>query len=406
MSKNGQPPRIVALIENNPYPLEGRTRAHAEALQAAGYQMAVICPRGQGQPWRESINGVQVYRFPNPTAGTRAFSYVIEFPLATLMIALLTQWVWLSHGLDVLVASNPPDTLFVASLLPKLAGKTFVYDLRDLSREVYEAKFGSNSSFIVRLLLWLERCSCRAASHVTVVNESYRRIVMERDGMPSERVTVIRQGPDLNHVSLTGPLPELRERAKTIIAFLGHMARQDGIDHLLRALHYLDQRFDHKDWLCTLIGPVEEPQELDELAAELGVADRIWFTGYLPSEEWVPILSTADICVEPCPVNSFNNISTMNKLMDYMALSKPSVAYDMMEHHFTAGEAALYALPNDEADFAHKLAQLIEQPELRTKLGAIGRERVEQHLALKYQRERLLNLYSELTQWGTTHQSG
>ncbi len=397
MSRYRHSPRIVALVENNPYPLEGRTRAHAEALQAAGYHMAVICPRGQGQPWRESIRGVQVYRFPNPTAGSKALNYAIEFSFATLMIAAVTLWVWLRHGLDVLVASNPPDTLFVASLLPRLAGKIFVYDLRDLSRELYEAKFGSTRSVLVRLLLWLERCSCRAANHVTVVNESYRRIVMERDGMPSERVTVIRQGPDLNHVCLTGPIPELRERANTIIAFLGHMAKQDGIDHLLRALHYLDERLGHKDWLCALVGPADEPQELNKLAAELGIADRIWFTGYLPSEQWVPLLSTADICVEPCPVNSLNNISTMNKLMDYMALGKPSVAYDMMEHRFTAGEAALYALPNDEVDFACKLAQLIEQPELRIKLGTIGRERVEQRLALKYQQERLLTLYSELT---------
>lgn len=398
MSKRGRPPRVVLVMENNPYHTDVRVRPQAGALAAAGYQTAVICPHRQGQPWRESFDGVQVYRFPNPAVGTGVFSYVIEFLLATLMITLLTLWVWLRDGLDVLLLYNPPDTLFVAGLLPRLAGKTVVYDLRDLAPELYGSKFENASSVLLRLLIWLERCTCRVANHVTVVNESYRQIVMERDGVPPEQVTVIRQGPDLNRVRLTAPITELRGRAKTIIAYLGSMAKQDGIDHLLRALHQLDQRFGQKDWLCVLVGPVEEPQDLDELGAELGVGDRTWFTGYLPSEQWVPILSTADICVEPCPANPVNNVSTMNKLMDYMALGKPVVAYDLTEHRVTAGEAALYAQPNDEVDLARKLAQLIEQPELRTRLSTIGRERIEQRLAWKHQRKRLLTLYNDLTQ--------
>jgi glycosyltransferase involved in cell wall biosynthesis len=221
---------------------------------------------------------------------------------------------------------------------------------------------------------------------------------MERHGVPSEQVSVVRQGPDLDSVRPTAPIPELRERAKTIIAYLGHMAKQDGIDHLLRALHHLDRRFGHREWLCVLLGPVDQPEEFDELASELGVSDRTWFTGYMPPEQWVPIVSTADICVEPCPANPLNSISTMNKLMDYMALGKPTVTYDMTEHRFTAGEAALYAKPNDEVDFARKLAQLIEQPEFRASLGTIGRERVEQNLALVYQKERLMSLYKQLVQ--------
>jgi glycosyltransferase involved in cell wall biosynthesis len=362
--------------------------------------MTVICPRRQGESWHESINGVRIYRFPVPAGGTTVVSYLAEFFSATLVITLLILWVWVRHGLDVLLMYNPPDSLFIAGLLPKLTGKTIVYDFRDLAPELYESKFESVNSVLYRLLLWLERCSCCLANHVTVVNESYRRIVMERDRVPPEQVSVIRQGPDLNRVRLTAPESDLRARAKTIIAYLGQMAKQDGIDHLLRALHHLDRRFGHKDWFCVLIGQADEPRALEELAAELGIGDRTWFTGYMPSEQWVPILSTADICVEPCPANPLNNISTMNKLMDYMALAKPIVAYDLTEHRVTADESALYAQSDDEVDMARQFARLIEEPELRTRLGAIGCERVKQHLAWHHQRKRLLNVYNDLTQWG------
>lgn len=399
MDNDRRSPRIIALVENNPYPRDPRVRPHAEALAAAGYQVAVICPRGQGQPWRDLINGVRVYRFPVLVSGTTVASYLAEFFCATLVITLLTLWVWVRHGLDVLHIYNPPDSLFVAGLLPKLAGKTIVYDLRDVSPEKYESKFESVSSVLYRLLLWLERCLCRLASHVIVVNESYRRVVMERDDIPPEQVSVVRQGPDLNRVRLAAPDPDLRARAKTIIAYLGNMAKEDGVDHLLQALHHLGRRFGHKDWFCVLIGRADDPHALEELAAELGIGECTWFTGYMPYEQWVPILSTADICAEPAPANPVNNISTMNKLMDYMALAKPMVVYDLLEHRVTAGESALYAQPNDEVDMARQLARLIEEPELRTRLGTIGRKRVEQHLAWEYQRRRLLNLYNNLTRW-------
>jgi glycosyltransferase involved in cell wall biosynthesis len=184
------------------------------------------------------------------------------------------------------------------------------------------------------------------------------------------------------------------------------MAKQDGIDHLLRALHHLDRRFGQNDWFCVLIGRADEPQVLEELAAELGISDRTWFTGHIPDDKMLSYLSTADICAVPDPANPLNNISTMVKLMEYMALAKPVVAYDLTEHRVTAGESALYAQPNSEVDMARQFARLIKEPDLRTRLGAIGRERVEQHLAWHYHRKRFLTLYNDLTQWSAAHQPG
>jgi len=390
--------RIVTLLENNPYPADPRVRPHMEALAAAGYDVTVICPRGPSQIHRETINGVKIHRFhlPIPTNGTKPINYVIEFLYATVAMTLLTLWVWMYHGLDVLHYYNPPDTLFLAGILPKLAGKTIIYDLRDLAPELYQSKYERNSPTIQKLLLWLEKLTCHQADHIIVVNESYRQIIMERDGVPLQRVTVVRQGPDPDRIHPVQPSLELSGRAKTTFAYLGLMAKQDGIDHLLRALHQLDQHFDYHDWFCVLIGKADDQQGLQRLAVELDIGERIWFMGYQPVDHWVPILSAADICVEPAPANPLNEVSTMNKLMDYMAMGKPSVAYDLREHRFTAGEAALYARPNDEVDMARQFIRLINEPELRTRLGEIGRQRIMKQLAWGYQRERLLSVYAGL----------
>jgi len=394
--------RIVALLENNPYPRDVRVRPHMEALAAEGHRATVICPRDHGQRWRETVNEVDVYRFPSLTVGSGKARYIWEFVWATVVMTVLALWVWKRQGMDVLHIYNPPESLFVAGLLPKLAGKTIVYDVRDIAPELFQAKFEDSSPVLNRTLLGLEYVMCHLADHVVVVNESYRRILLARDHVPPARVSVVRQAPDLDQVHPVEPDPDLRSRAGTIIGYMGSMAGQDGIDHLLEALRQLDQRFGHADWFCALIGPAEDQQSLVALSAELGLSDRTWFQEYLPMERWLPLLSAADVCVEPCPSNPINSISTMNKIMDYMALGKPVVAYDLPEHRFTAGEAALYARPNDQVDFARQILRLIEDPELRSQLGAIGRERMEQLFAWPYQRQNLINIYETLARKNET----
>lgn len=403
MSAPKPPIRVVALVENNPYPFDISVRTHVMTLAEANYQITVISPRHSGQPLREIINGVQIYRFPELVSGRTTIGYLLEFSYAMLVMTLLTLWVWARHGLDVLELFCPPDSLFVAALLPKLAGKTIVCDMRDLGPELYASKTERNEGALYRLLLVLERCACQLADHVIAVNESYRRVIIERDRIPTERVSVVRRGPELNRVQLKPTDPNLRARAKTIIAYLGNMAKQDGVDHLLQALRHLDQDFGHHDWFCVLIGRADDPQTLAELTVELGIRDRTWFTGQIPDEEMLSLLSTADICVDPDPANPLNNISTMIKMMEYMALAKPVVAYDLVEHRVTAGEAALYARPNDAVDLARQLARLIEAPDLLAQLGAIGRMRIEQHLSWDHQRGHLLAIFGRLTQGCVSH---
>lgn len=390
--------RVVTLVENTSYIPSARVRPHAEALAAAGYQVTVISPRAPHEPARETVNGVTLYRFPMPIKGTGALTHLVEFALSTIAGVVLTLWVWARRGLDVLHIYAPPDSIMCAGLLPRLAGRAVVYDLRDLSPELYRSHFGRTSPLLHRLLLLMERACCQLAQEVIVVNESYRRVVMERDGVSPERVSVVRYGPDLEAVYPTAEELDIRAGAQTVIGYLGKMARQDGVDHLLRALGHLDATLGYRDWRCVLVGSADDLEGLKEQAAELGIADRVLFTGFLPRERWIRVLSTADICAEPAPANPLNDVSTMIKLMDYMSLAKPTVAFDLPESRVTAGEAALYARPNDELHFARQIARLIDDPELRARLGSTGRERMEQGLAWPYQRARLLALYARLAE--------
>lgn len=388
--------RWLTILENHAYPYDVRVRPHMEALAAAGYDVTVISMRGQGQSRAEVVNGVRTYRFALPAYGNSVPGYFLEFLHASLALTVMTLRVWLRHGMDVLHVYQPPDTLFVAALVPKLAGKTILFDLRDLSPELYVSKYEHTRPLLFAMLVGLERIACRLADHIITVNETYKTIIAERAGVPPERISIVRQGPDLDRMRSAAPDPDIRSRSRTVFAYLGSMEKEDGIDHLLRALHHLDRDLHHRDWFCVLVGPARDPRVYERMAAELGIGDRVLLTGLLGPERWIPVMSAADICIEPAPANPVNDISTTNKIMDYMALGKPSVGYGLGEQRVSAGESALYAKPNDPRDMARQLARLIDDPLLRAKMGAIGRKRIEDDLAWVHQKARLLSVCASL----------
>lgn len=388
--------RVLMLLENAPYPLDARVRQQSRALVEAGYRVAVICPADPGQPWHETLHGVHIYRFPAPRGGDGLAGYLYEYGysmLASLGLALL---VLARHGIDVIHAANPPDTFALIAAPFKLGGKRFIYDHHDLSPEMYYARFGGRGNRLVHaLLLRLERFSCRLADHVIATNGSYRALEIERDGVRSDRVTIVRNGPDLSRLRSSGPDPELRAKAGTIIAFAGVMGYQDGVDYLVRALHHLVFELGRKDVCCVFIGGKGDAQaDLKALVARLGLEPYTWFTGWVSDEEYVRYLSTADICVAPDPANPFTDRSTMIKVMEYMALAKPLVAFDLTEHRASAGEAAVYVRPNGEAAMAHAIAALIDDPERRRRMGQLGRRRVEEQLAWPHSIPNLLAAYA------------
>jgi glycosyltransferase involved in cell wall biosynthesis len=387
------PLRIVMFVENNSYPLDIRVRNEAETLAAAGHRVVVFAPRATGQPWQEEISNVRVRRFRPPPEGKGLLGYLAEFGYATLLCVSLVMREWLFSGMDVLHVHNPPDTLFVAGLLPRIFGKKLVYDHHDLAPELYLAKYESDPNVIYRVLMFLEKLSCQFADRVITVNESYRQSDIQRNGVKPEHIEVVRNGPPLDRIKPVEFDPDIRSRASTLFGYLGSISQQDGVDHLIRALYHLQNDFNHDDWYAVIIGPADDPKILTDLSKQLGLGDKIWFAGYQPPPCWQRILASVDICVVPDPANPLNTKSTMVKTMDYMALGKPIVAYDMAENRVSAGESALYAKPNEPVDMARQFVALIESPEKREQLGQLGRQRISQSLAWEYSAKRLISFY-------------
>jgi glycosyltransferase involved in cell wall biosynthesis len=385
------------LLENNPYPEDCRVRQEARSLVQAGYDVTVICPRGAGQPWSAVLQGVRVYRFPSPPAARGFWGYVWEYGYAMVAMFCLSLWVAWRHGCDVVHAHNPPDTLALIAALYKLLGKRFVFDHHDLAPEMYQARFGTAGHRCMHRLLWgFEHLSCRLADQVIVTNQSYYDLDRQRHQVPPERLTIVRNGPDLTCLRVTRTETALRQPGKTMLCYVGEMGLHDGVDYLLRALRHLIYDLQRADVFCLLVGAGDAWPSLRALAEELALTDYVRFTGRVAPTQVAPYLDAADICVAPEPSNAYNDRSTMIKMIEYLALGKPVVAFDLPEHRVTAQEAAVYARPNDALELARTLAALMDDPQRRQRLGQVGQQRVASTLAWAYQEQHLLQMYQRL----------
>lgn len=389
--------RILMLLENHPYPQDGRVRREAMALREAGYQVSVICPAAGGQPLRETVAGVCVCRYPAPPPGDGLLGYLWEYGYSMLVASILTFLVFIKHGFDVIHAHNPPDTFALIAAPYKLLGKRFIFDHHDLSPEMYDARFrGEGNSLVRRTLLLLEQLTFHLADYVLATNQSYKEIAIGRGGVAEHRVAIVRNGPELNRVQQVPADRTLREKAKTVIGYVGVMGAQDGVDYLIRALSHLVHDLGRRDFYCVIIGKGDALPSLKALAQELELDPYVCFTGRVSDEDLMRYLSTADICVDPDPSNPFNDRSSMIKMTEYMALGKPIVAFALPEHVVTAQSAALYAQPNEERELAAKLAELMDAPGRRAEMGRIGRERIEKELAWHHQASKLLGVYEQI----------
>ena len=396
----GSPGRVLHLSENLPLPFDRRVWMELGALRDAGWKVIAISP--MGEKWtaaEEVIDGITLLRYPPPPPTRGALSYIWEFLYCWLQTARLSIVALARHGFDVIHAANPPDTFWAIAAFYKLFGKRFVFDHHDLCPELYLARFGEErkGSFLYRALAWLEWAQFRTADLVISTNESYRQVALSRGGMPEGRVVVVRSGPSRSRFATVRPVDEeLKRGKKFLVAYLGVMAPQDGVDHLLRAAHLMVNEHGRKDVAFTLVGAGDSFADLVALARELRLKDCVEFTGRIPDEEVERILATADVCVCPDPRNPLNDVSTMNKVLEYMACGRPIVAYDLREHRFSAAEGALYAQPNREDDLAAKIETLLDDPERRKSMGAYNRQRFLERMAWEYSASELLRAYEIL----------
>jgi glycosyltransferase involved in cell wall biosynthesis len=389
-----RPARVLIIVENLPVPFDTRVWNEATALVAAGYVVTVICPAAPGFEKRfEVIDGVYIYRHPLPSHPGGKLAYVAEYATAWLWQFYLAWRVLLARGFDVIHACNPPDTTFLIGLFFKLLrGTRFVFDHHDLSPELYAVKFGRRD-FVYALLRRLERWSLRAADVVIATNESYRRVAVERGGVDPARVWVVRSGPGPERVRCVPPNPALKRGRDYLVGYVGLMARQDGVHYLLEAASHIVNDLGRRDVQFNLTGGGPEIDALRQYSVGLGVADYVTFAGRVPDAELMEMLNTADVCVNPDEVNEMNDKSTMNKVMEYMALGKPIVQFETTEGRVSAQGAALYARPNDPRDLAEQIVELLADPDRRRALGRIGLERVRSELAWPHQAVKLLAAY-------------
>ncbi len=388
--------KVLLLVENLSVPFDQRVWREATALAEAGYHVSVICPKGSGfdEAPHEVIREVSIYRYRAMEARDGLVNFFLEFAQALVMMAYLSIKVFFREGFDVIQACNPPDVLFLAALPYKLLGRTFIFDHHDLAPEVYQSKRQTTDSNIVhKTLLFFERLTFRVADVVMSTNESYKRVAMTRGGVPEEDVFVVRNGPDMKRIVEAAPNPALKRGKPHLVFYIGTMGSQDGVDYLLRSVAYLVHERKRADFHTIVMGGGVELEQLKRYAGELGIADHVTFTGRVPDAAVVEALNTADVCVCPDPPTPLNGISTMNKTMEYMALGKPVVAFDLVETRVSAGEAALYAAGSDEKDFGDKIGQLLDDPALRARLGSIGKERVDSTLSWDHSKKPLRAAY-------------
>ena len=386
--------KILIIVENLPVPFDTRVWQEATTLAANGYTVSVICPVGKGYMAKEeTLDGVHIFRHPLPPEGNGAIGYFREYGSALREELRLAKKVYREIGFDVIHGCNPPDDIYMVASFFKKYGVKYVFDHHDICPELFEAKFGSTKGLLYKSQVWLERQTYKHCTFAFVTNESYRRIAIERDRMPPERVIVLRSGPKLERLRQLPPDPSIRRGYPYMVGYLGVIGQQEGVEYILQAAQYIKERENNVFW--GIVGGGPHLEAMKKQAHAMGLDDCVEFTGRVPDEQMLRYLNTADVCVNSDTYNAMNDKSTMNKVLEYMALGKPIVQFDLTEGRYSAQEASLYAKRNDAVDMAEKIRQLLADPELRERMGRYGHERIVNELSWDNTSKALLEGYEK-----------
>jgi glycosyltransferase involved in cell wall biosynthesis len=387
--------KVLIIVENMPVPLDFRVWKEARSLHGAGYDVTVLCPKGRGyNETYEQREGIHIYRHPTPKEANSPAGYVLEYACALFWEFLYSWWIYFRRGFHVVQGCNPPDDIFLVVLPFKLFGVKYVFDHHDVNPELYFSKYEKKDLFY-KAQLWLEKATFRCSDVVMSTNNSYREIAISRGGMDEQDVFVVRNGPDLNTFKPASPNPARKFGKRYLVGYVGNMDAQEGLD-ILVDVALIFKNIGRRDVHFTCVGGGPGLPKLRQLVSEKNVDDMITFTGRISDAEMLEVLSTADVCVnpdKPCPMN---NLSTMIKIMEYMALEKPIVQFEGTEGRFSAQGASLYSDGSDYADdFAEKIGWLLDHPEERVRMGKLGRKRIETELAWQFSVKKLLAAYEK-----------
>jgi glycosyltransferase involved in cell wall biosynthesis len=388
--------KILIIVENMTVPLDFRVWKEARSLSETGYKVTTLCPKGgTHQKTYEFLDGVHIYRHPTAAEGDSPLGYVWEYAVALFWEVLFSWWIYFRRGFHVIQGCNPPDDIFLVALPFKLLGVKYIFDHHDVIPELYFSKY-EKKDFLYKAQLWLEKATFRCSDVVMSTNNSYRNVAITRGGILNDDVFVVRNGVDTKRFKPVPPRPALKNGKSFLVGYVGNMSTQEGLDILIDVALRL-KTMGRRDIQFTCVGGGPGLASLRKLVAERHVEDVLTFTGRIPDAELLEILSTADVCVnpdKPCPMNS---MSTMIKIMEYMALGKPIVQFEGVEGRFSAQEASLYSDGTDHvADFADKIIWLLDHPEERARMGEFGRRRIEKELAWEFSVRNLLASYERV----------
>lgn len=393
-------PHVLIIVQNLPVPLDRRVWLECQALVQAGYRVSVVCPKGPGDPPYAELDGVRLYKYAPPPDARGLLGYALEFGYCWLRSALLARRIWKRDRFDAIQACNPPDTYWALARRYRRHGVRFVYDQHDLNPEVFRSRFGEPTGLLsrwqYRALLWLERRTYDTAQHVIATNDSYRRIAIDRGGKRPEDVTVVRSGPDTSRMRPIDGDPGLRRGRDHLAVWLGVMGPQDGVEIVLETLDILVHRMGREDLHVALLGFGDSYPELVATAHRLGLDDYVTFTGRADAKLIAEYLSSADLAFSPDPLNPLNDVSTMNKTMEYLSYALPVVAFDLTETRVTGGDAIRYVEPTNLDAYAKAVAELLDDPEERVRMAVAARRRAEAELDWAPQRRRYVGVFDRL----------
>jgi glycosyltransferase involved in cell wall biosynthesis len=397
--------RVLIIVENLPVPFDSRVWKEACSLKEQGYEMTVLCPRGKGYTKRhELLQGIHIYRHPMPKEANSTFGYVYEYGCALFWEFVYTWWIYFFRGFDVIQGCNPPDNIFLVALPFKLLGVKYIFDHHDANPELYFSKFERKDLFY-RIQAWFEKLTYTFSDVVISTNSSYKSLAITRGGLDSDDVFVVRNGPDPKTFRPVPPDPALKYGKAYLVGYVGTMSIQEGLDILIDVALYI-KNLGRDDLHFTCVGGGPGLAGLRKMVTDKGLDEMMDFTGRVSDERLLEILSTTDVCVNPDKPCEMNDISTMIKIMEYMALGKPIVQFDLKEGRFSAGEASLYSdNANQVPDFAAKILWLLENSEERKRMGEFGRKRVEEQLAWEFSVASLLAAYDRVFQKRATRAS-
>lgn len=385
---------VLIIIENLPAPFDRRVWQEATTLRQACADVSIICPKMKGfTDSHEIIDGIEIHRHSLPVEGRGAIGYLTEYTVAFLWQTLLAYRIYRKKPFDVIQGCNPPDLIFAIALPYRWLGVRYLFDHHDINPELYIAKFGKKG-LGYRLMLWAERITFRTAHRSIATNESYRQIAIDRGGMHPALVDVVRSGPSLDRLKIQPPDDSCRKGRKFLVGYIGVIGVQEGLDLLLESVQHVVAT--RQDIQFAIVGGGTALAEVQALAEEMRLTQYVDFYGRVSDQDMLRVLNSCDLCVNPDRPTEMNNLSTMNKIMEYMALGKPIVQYDLKEGRASAQEASLYATNTSTQDFANKIIQLLDDPITRQRMGEFGRQRVVNELSWSHEKERLLAVYRSI----------